>query len=179
VVMQRIVVGGISGCGKSRLARELARRLDLPYVDFDALFHGPAWSVRDEFLADVDAFVVRDRWVTDSDGYGDQVGSRVRDRADTYVWLDYDRRLVMWRVIRRTAWRAATRQRLFNDNRERPFAAFTDSDHPVRWAWRRHAERRARNAALIADGSWAHARVVRLRNPRETAEWLRNIRESA
>src|SRR4051812_44296725 len=112
--VHRVVVGGISGCGKSTLARTLSRRLALPYVDFDALFHGPAWTVRPTFVADVDAFVATDRWVTDSDGYQQYVGLRVLARADTYVWLDYSRPVVMRRVVGRTVGRIVTRERLFN-----------------------------------------------------------------
>jgi len=42
--VKRINVKGTSGSGKSTFAAELARRLDLPYVELDALHHGPNWS---------------------------------------------------------------------------------------------------------------------------------------
>ena len=173
--MERIVVGGISGVGKTMLARELARRLDLPYVDFDALFHGPGWTRRSTFETDVDAFLATDRWVTDSDGYQSFLGSRVHERADTLVWLDYPRWLVMWRVIRRTIRRLLSRERLFNDNRERLLAAVLDPEHPVRWAWTQHADRRRRNETIAADRAFAQLTVVRLRSPRETREWLTGL----
>ncbi len=35
---------GTSGSGKSTFARELASRLELRYVELDALHHGPNWS---------------------------------------------------------------------------------------------------------------------------------------
>jgi adenylate kinase family enzyme len=169
--VQRVVVGGISGCGKSTLARSLSRRLDLPYVDFDALFHGPGWSVRPTFLDDVDAFIGTDRWVTDSDGYEQHVGTRVLDRADTYVWLDYDRPVVMRRVLRRTVRRIVTRERLFNGNRER-LLAFADRDHPVRWAWEQHGPRRLRNGTRLTDPHFAHLTAVRLATPAAADAWL-------
>lgn len=170
-----MVVGGISGCGKSTLARTLSQRLDLPYVDFDALFHGPGWTMRPTFLDDVDAFVATDRWVTDSDGYEQYVGRRVLDRADTYVWLDYRRSVVMRRVVGRTVRRIVRREQLFNGNRERLTAAVTDADHPVRWAWSQHGPRRERNAARLTDPSLAHLDVVRLTDPAATAAWLAGL----
>lgn len=173
--MQRVVVGGISGCGKSTLARALADRLDLPYVDFDALFHGPDWTVRPTFVDDVDAFVATDRWVTDSDGYEQYVGTRVLDRADTYVWLDYERPVVMRRVVGRTVRRVVTRERLFNDNRERLTAALIDAEHPVRWAWAQHGPRRQRNLDRLDDPRLAHLTVVRLRRPVDAQRWLAHI----
>ncbi|MDQ2910269.1 MAG: (d)CMP kinase [Actinomycetota bacterium] len=41
---RRINVKGTSGSGKSTFARELASRLELRYVELDALHHGPNWS---------------------------------------------------------------------------------------------------------------------------------------
>jgi len=42
--VKRVNVKGISGSGKSTFAVELARRLELPYIELDALRHGPNWS---------------------------------------------------------------------------------------------------------------------------------------
>ncbi|MBV9292112.1 MAG: adenylate kinase [Frankiales bacterium] len=173
--MRRIMVGGISGAGKSTLARTLARRLDLPYVEFDALFHGPGWTPRKSFAADVDAFTSTDAWVTDSDGYERFIGSRVRDRADTWVWLDYPRWVCEWRVLRRSVVRGLLRRKLWNGNRESLLNIVRDPEHPVRWAWTQHAARRARGEQLMRDPACAHLRVVRLRRPRDTRRWLREI----
>ncbi len=37
------IVASASGNGKTTLGRELARRLDVPFVELDALVHGPNW----------------------------------------------------------------------------------------------------------------------------------------
>src|SRR4051794_18173963 len=116
--MRRIVVGGIGGARKTTLARALADRLAPPHPGVDALFHGPGWTERATFHADVEAFIAGERWITDSDGYV-AVRDLVWARADTLVWLDYERPVVMARVIRRTIRRAVLRERLFNGNRER------------------------------------------------------------
>ena len=45
---------GVSGAGKTTLAARLGRLLDVPHVEIDALFHGPGWTPREAFVADVD-----------------------------------------------------------------------------------------------------------------------------
>jgi len=37
------IIASASGNGKTTLGRELARRLDVPFVELDALVHGPGW----------------------------------------------------------------------------------------------------------------------------------------
>ncbi len=46
----RIAIDGPSGSGKSTLGRELARRLQLPYVDTGAMYRAVAWVVAREGL---------------------------------------------------------------------------------------------------------------------------------
>ena len=42
--VRKVAVEGTSGSGKSTLGAELARRLGVPYVELDALHHGPDWT---------------------------------------------------------------------------------------------------------------------------------------
>ncbi|MEX0838897.1 MAG: topology modulation protein [Parvibaculum sp.] len=100
--MQRILVIGCSGGGKSTLARRLGEKLALPVVHLDVLFWKPGWveSSYDEFRPKVAAAVAEDRWVIDGSF------SRTFDirlpRADTIVWVDQPRRVCLWRAFRRT-----------------------------------------------------------------------------
>lgn len=174
-VMRRILVGGVSAAGKTTLARELARRLDLPYIELDALFHGPGWQPRPEFIDDVARFAATDAWVTDSHGYR-SVRDLLWSRADTVIWLDYPRRVVMSRVVRRTAVRRWRREPLFNGNLEPPmWTIFTDREYIVRWAWSSFASRRADMERRQAAREYRHLTIVRLRHPRETARWLATL----
>jgi adenylate kinase family enzyme len=61
------VTASASGNGKTTLARELARRLDVPYVELDALVHGPGWAeTPDEALRDqLGPILASDGWVID------------------------------------------------------------------------------------------------------------------
>lgn len=168
--LKRVLVGGIPGAGKSTLARRLAARHDLPYVEMDALFHGPGWTERPTFVEDVAAAIGQERWVIDSVGYA-SVRDLVWDRADTLVWLDLPRWQVMPRVVRRTVRRVVLRTELWNGNREGP-GAWRDPEHPVRLAWSEHGSRRAMVAERVADPRWAHLEVHHLRSAREVRRWL-------
>jgi ABC-type glutathione transport system ATPase component len=61
----RVLVAGTSGAGKSTLARRIAERLDLPYLEMDALFHGPDWTPRAQFHDEVGEWAESVAWVTE------------------------------------------------------------------------------------------------------------------
>lgn len=79
------------------------------------------------------------------------------------VWIDLPRVVVEWQVVRRSFVRWIARTELWNGNREPSPLAWRDPEHPVRWAWTKHAEYRATNAARFVDPAWAHLARARLR----------------
>lgn len=165
----RVLVAGTSGAGKTTVARRIAALLDVPHIEIDALFHGPDWRPRAEFMTDVAAFSGKQLWVTE--WQYQEARPLLAERADLLVWLDYPRHLVMRRVISRTVRRRVKREVLWNGNREGPLRQFfTADDHIVRWAWKTHLKTAARVAGLIERGT--HLTVVRLRGPKETERWL-------
>jgi adenylate kinase family enzyme len=100
--MQRVSLVGVSGAGKTTVGRKLAASLGVPFVELDAIFHQPDWVElpRDDFREQVSAALAAPGWVVD--GNYSAVRDLVWDQADTVVWLDLPRRLVMRRVILRT-----------------------------------------------------------------------------
>jgi adenylate kinase family enzyme len=172
--VQRVSVVGNSGSGKSTLAAALAVRLGVSYVELDSIFHQPGWTElpRDEFRTRVGAVAAGDAWVID--GNYTAVRDLVWARADTVVWLDLPRPLVMRRVIGRTIRRAVLREELWNGNRE-PSSNWLTLDPErsiIMWAWTQHAKYRERYAAAMADPSLAHLTFVRLRTPAEVRALL-------
>jgi adenylate kinase family enzyme len=166
----RVVVGGTSGSGKTTLARRIAATVGASHTEIDSLHHGPGWTVRPEFVADVAALAERKRWV--SEYQYPEARPLLLARCDLVVYLLLPRWLVMSRVVRRTIGRSLRREVLWNGNLEPPLRTFfTDRDHIVRWAWRNHF----RNASRIAEIQAVRpdVPVVILTSRREIAHWLR------
>jgi adenylate kinase family enzyme len=176
--VQRIVVVGNSGAGKSRLGRRIGAALDIPFLELDSIFHLPDWQElpREDFRAAVAEFVTQDAWVVDGN-YRSAVGDLLWGRADTVVWLDLSRLVVTRRVVRRTVRRTLTRRELWNGNRE-PLSNFFrwDPDYSIiRWSWTQHAKYRATYLAAQDDPANSHLRFVRLATPAAVADWVADL----
>jgi adenylate kinase family enzyme len=166
---RRVLVAGTSGSGKTTVAARVGEVLGLPHIEIDALFHGPGWTQRTEFLADVEAFTSQPCWITE--WQYSAVRDLLADRADLLIWLDLPRVRVMSQVIIRTLRRRLARQVLWNGNLEPPLrTVLRDPDHIVRWAWRTHAGN-AERVAVLAQRR-ADLPIVRLRSRRQVRTWL-------
>ncbi|WP_037860321.1 adenylate kinase [Streptomyces sp. NRRL S-340] len=172
--MERILVVGSTGAGKSTLARALGARLGLPYHEMDALyFAGPGWAVNGELAEDVARITAGPCWITDSLGYP-EVRDLLWSRADTVIWLDYPRRVIMPRVLRRSVRRTVTREVLFSGNRE-TWTGWLSREHPVWWSWSQYRARRRDIALRLRDPRFASLRTHRFGRPEETAAWLASL----
>ena len=171
--MKRVAIMASASCsGKTTLGRELARRLDAPFVELDALNHGPGWTqaTAKELRERVEPLIAGPRWVVDG-SYRSKLGDLVLERADVVVWLDLPRRIWLPRLVRRTLRRALRRELLWNDNRETVWNGFFARDSLLRFALRTYPVRRQRYPAELG-----RYNLVRLRSPREIERWLEGVR---
>ncbi|TKJ18226.1 adenylate kinase [Blastococcus sp. CCUG 61487] len=168
--VQRVLVAGSTGAGKTTMAAALAERLGLPHTEMDALWHGPGWVPRPDFEPDVDAMLAEGRWVTEYQYR--QVKARLLEQAQAVVWLDHPFPLVAARLLRRSVVRGVLRTPLFNGNVEQ-LSTWRRPSHPVRivlsrefWAKRRRTE------TELAGVEGRGVVVVRLRGARQARRWL-------
>ena len=117
---QRICVIGTSGSGKSYVARALAGRLRLRYIESDALIWRAGWEQvpRDEQYLAFDGATRKGGWTFDGNIGPSPEDQLVLSRCDTLVWLDLPRWQVMASITRRTLRRVLTRGRLWHGNVE-------------------------------------------------------------
>jgi len=162
------VIATASASGKTTLGRRLAERLGVPFVELDALHHGPGWTeaTAEELRAKVEPILATDGWVIDG-GYRGKIGTIVQDAADTIVWLDLPRRVWLPRLLRRTVVRVVRREELWNGNRESLRTALWGRDGLILFSLRQVRRRRREYPARYAPD-----KLVRLRTPREVDRWL-------
>jgi adenylate kinase family enzyme len=171
--MRRIVVVGTSGSGKSTLARQIARVKNIPYIELDALFHGPNWTPRADFVQNVEAAISGEAWVIDGN-YG-VVRLKIWAAADVIIWLDYSMTITFTRVFRRTVGRWWRRDVLWNGNRETLWLQFCTRDSLFLWVlttWRRH---RRDYPGRLREQVAAGKKVVRLHSPKDAQRWLQAL----
>ncbi|MEM6572601.1 MAG: adenylate kinase [Planctomycetota bacterium] len=175
--LRRISVVGTSGSGKTTLARTLARTLGLRHVELDSIYHQPGWQElpKEEFRARVEEATRGDDWVID--GNYTKARDIVWRAADTVVWTDMPRRVVFPRIIGRTLKRAATREELWNGNRERPIWMLSPLPRHsiVAWSIATFGKNRRRYGDAMVDPAWAHLEFVRLRSPAEAKAWVARL----
>lgn len=181
--MRRVVIVGNSGSGKTTLANGVAERLGVPHVELDAHFHQAGWTPTpaQEFTATVRtaldaADAASGGWVVC--GNYSAVRTSIWARADTIVWLDLPRPIVMWRVTSRSLARVVRHTELWNGNRESAanLMALHDPERSVvRWAWDGVERYRRLYVTAMASTTWADVRWYRLRSPRAVAQWLEGV----
>ena len=172
--MNRVVVVGVTGVGKSTFAERLAERLDARFIELDALYWQPEWTPApaDRFESDVDVATSAERWVS-AGGY-QAVNHLTWGRADTMVWLHYSFPRVLWQLTKRTTRRVVRREELWNGNKERFAHAFLSKDSLFIWLLKTYWSRPARYEERL-EADFTHLTVHKFRHPRQTEAWLEGV----
>jgi len=101
--MQRVLIIGNCGAGKSTFARQLAQRTGLPLIHLDQAYWKPGWEEPDPDTWDktLQEVVARPRWIMDGN-YSSSFPVRF-PRADTVIWIQANRWTCLARVVFRNA----------------------------------------------------------------------------
>jgi adenylate kinase family enzyme len=149
--MQRVLVLGCSGAGKSTVSDSLAAITGLPLIGLDRVFWRPGWepTPSQEWQRTVAALCEGPCWIMDGN-YSGTLPIRLA-RADTVIWLDYPRHICLRRALTRIAkGYGRVREGMAEGCRERFDLEF------LRYIWNFNARSRPRIAgALASHGSYA------------------------
>ena len=165
--MQRVVIIGCGGAGKSTLARQLGEKLNLPVVHLDKLWWKPGWveSSREEFDAKLAEELAKPQWIMDGN-FNRTINQRIA-RCDTLIYLDFNRVTCLMGVLKRVLTTYGTvRPDMPEGCPERFDWEF------LKWVWNFNRNNREKTygqlVKLPAD------KVIILKNRREVRKFLQN-----
>lgn len=99
--MERVLIIGSNGAGKSTFAFRLAEKTGLPLIHIDQIYWRGAWDVTpvNEFDRRVQAEAQKPRWIIE----GNNLRSLPRrlDCADTVFWFEFPPPLCVLNILRR------------------------------------------------------------------------------
>jgi len=168
--MQRILVIGCGGAGKSTLSRQLGARLGLPVLHLDAFYWRPGWveSGSEDWARQVAELISREAWVMDGN-FASSLPERLA-ACDSVVFLDMPRWRCLWRVF----WRV-----LRHHGEVRPDMAEGCPEQLdwtfVRWVWNFPRDVRPRLLELLAQAEAGGTPVFRLRTPLQVRRFLQSL----
>ncbi|GAA0177506.1 DNA topology modulation protein [Clostridium sediminicola] len=99
--MQKIMILGSGGAGKSTSARNLSKITGIKVFYMDKLFWKPGWvSIpRDELKEKLKSITKLDSWIIDGN-YRSTIDVRLKE-ADTVIYLDFSTWLCLWGIVKR------------------------------------------------------------------------------
>ena len=165
--MQRILIIGCGGAGKSTLARALGEKTGLPVVHLDSLFWEPGWveSSREVFDARLMAELEKPAWIIDGN-YARTLPVRLQ-KCDTVIYLDFPRWLCIFGVLKRVLTTYGTvRPDMPEGCPERFDWEF------LKWVWNFNARNREKMFAQLQ--TLPPERLILLRNRREVRNFLKS-----
>jgi adenylate kinase family enzyme len=171
--MQKVLVIGPGGAGKSTFANRLGEILGITVVHLDSLYWQPGWvePPKSEWLATVAEVLGRDAWIMDGN-YSGTLEVRLK-ACDAVVFLDLPRRLCLWRVVRRAAkYRNQTRPDMAKGCPERLSLAF------LVWIWNYRRRTRPKILRLFAELK-EEREIIWLRSSEEVEQFLAEARSAA
>ena len=174
---RRISVVGLSGSGKTTVARRLARLVDAPHVELDAVhWVHPGWvePSEEEFHAAVGGALAGDAWVVE----GNYRSARAVywSRVEMLVWLDLPLWVTTWRALWRSLRRVGSNEPLWGTQRESFRHSVLSLESPWIWNLRVHRQRRRQFTHLAAELERRGGQAMRLRSQREVDNWLEQLK---
>lgn len=171
--MQRILIVGPVGAGKTVLAEAVERRIGITRTELDRVRFDRNWQQlpESEFRARVSEIATAPQWIID--GNYASVRDVLWGTADTVVWLDYSLSLVLRRLFFRTLKRIIKREDLGEGRRE-TVRRLVSKGSILIWAIKSYWPLRT-EYERACELYRSRTIIVQLRSPAETDRWLAMI----
>ena len=166
--MERVLIIGSNGAGKSTFSFRLAEKTGLPLVHIDQIYWQDAWDVTPEAEFDrrVQAETQDLRWIIE----GNNLRSLPRRlaRADTVFWFEFPPPLCVLNIFRREwAYRGRVRPDMPDQCVSRCDMKF------LRMVWDFNRRNHRKIAAMLPNAE--NIRVIRFTNYRQVEGYLRTL----
>ena len=163
--MERIVIIGCPGSGKTRLARALGDKLGLTVVHLDRLWWKQGWEnvTREEFDTRLENALKLDSWIIDGN-YNRTMDVRL-EKCDAIIYLDYSRWACLWGMLQRVLGNYGKNRSDMPDGCPERF----DWEF-VKFIWNFNENNRVINYTRIA--KYKHAKAIVLKNRKEARAFL-------
>ena len=166
--MERIIIIGCGGAGKSTLARQLGEKLNIPVVHLDKLWWNPGWveKSQEEFDELHRHALSKEKWIMDGN-FNRTMPERIA-RCDTVIYLDFNRFTCLRGVVKRVLTTyGKCRPDMGEGCPERIDFEF------LKWVWNYNRDKRERNYRLLNEAT--HVQTIVLKNRRMVKRFLNSL----
>ena len=166
--MQKIIIIGCPGAGKSTLAKALGQKLSLPVVHLDKLFWRSGWVnvTKEEFDNLLAEELKKEFWIIDGN-YSRTLSQRL-DGCDTVIYLDFPALACLWGVVKRVIKSyGKTRDDMGEGCPERFDREF------LSYVWHFNQENRHKLYAALSDAK--DKNIIILKNHRQVRSYLNTL----
>ncbi len=169
----RIMIIGFSGAGKSTLARILGEHFSIEPVHLDSVYWLPDWKdrEREEMKRIVGDIIKEENWIIDGTYSYAYLNERA-ERADMIIFLDFNRFLCLYRVIKRYfMYKGKTRPDMGEGCSEKLDFEF------IKWVFyeSRKRKKRKKRYELIRNAEKNGKKVYILKSPEGVRKFLKDL----
>lgn len=174
---KRIVVIGTTSSGKSTLGKLLSEKLNLDFIELDALHWEPNWQEAEDevFRERVRLAIKSNTWVVA--GNYRVVRDLIWTQAQIVIWLDYPLHILLWRLLRRTIQRSLSQELLWGTNRDKflKHLKLWSEESLINWLFKTYWRRKREIPVLFSEPQYEHLKLLRFKHPRETEKWFATV----
>lgn len=170
--MRKVLVIGPGGAGKSTVANQLGKLLNMQVIHLDKLYWHAGWieTPKSNWRETVAELLGRDAWIMDGN-YSGTLDLRLQ-ACDTVIFLDMSRALCIWRVLKRAImYRNKSRPDMAEGCPERLTVEF------LLWIWNYPRKTRPKVVRML-ESAVAEKRIIWLRSQADVEHFLSPGRQS-